>query len=109
MNIELKEIVYTFAFRKVMFHNEENWKDIKCFGLFKYGTVSKYLVNNPGKLKTFKKGLVKTNMTKGNATVWCQPTDELWNEYIAPVLNSIKDYSKEEQISYLANKLAIFL
>ena len=107
MTYDLKFIVYEFARRKVKFHNNEYWKDIKCFGLFNYGDVSKYLVGNPGRIKSFKKGLVKTDMRKENVTIWCQPTDELWNEYIEPILNSIKDKIIDEQIKYLEDFLMI--
>lgn len=103
MTWDLKCIVYEFAYRKVKFHNNENWEDIKLFGLFNYGDVSKYLVGNPSKIKSFKKGLVKTNMRKENVTIWCQPTEELWNNYIQPILNSIKDRSIDEQLKYLEN------
>ena len=44
-------------------------------------------------------------MRKENVAIWCQPTDELWNEYIEPILNSIKDKSLDEQIKYLEDFL----
>lgn len=39
------------ARRKVQFHKDENWDSISCWGLFQWGTISRYLVGNE-KMKT---------------------------------------------------------
>lgn len=101
MNAEIGFLAFEFARRKVKFHNDTDWKDIELFGLFCWGDVSKYLVGNPSHLKTFKKGLIKTNMNKSNKIVWCQPTEEFWNNYIQPILNIIQNMCYEHKIVFL--------
>jgi hypothetical protein len=101
MEKDLAYIIQVFAYRKISFHKNENWKDIKLLGLFNWGEVSKYLVGNPGKLKGFKKGLVKTTMRKENNIIWCTPTEELWDNYIQPILDECKGKSEEEKLKII--------
>ena len=86
MSVSLKEIVKEFARRKAKFYKDEKWNEIKLFGLFSWGDVSPYLVGNPSRIKTFKKGLIKTTYKKENKIIWCNPTEEFWNNYILPYM-----------------------
>ena len=90
----IKEIAFEFARRKIQFHKDENWKDIKLFGLFHWSDVSKYLVGNPSHIKTFKQGLITTNMRKENKIIWCNPTEKFYNEYIAPIISNMEISNK---------------
>lgn len=93
--MSMKNIIREFAFKYVKFHDGEDWKSIKCFGLFNWGNVSPYLVGNPSHLKNWKKGVVKTDMRKENKTIWCQPTEDFWNDYIFPYIkNHYNDIKK---------------
>ena len=107
MNKELGFIAFEFARRKLRFHGDCSWKDIKLFGLFNWSDVSKYLVGNPSKIKSWKEGLVTTTYNKSNKIIWCQPTEKMWNEYIVPILKKIADKSIEEQIKYIEDKMEI--
>lgn len=89
MKIGLKAIAYEFARRKLLFHKDENWENIKCFGLFRWGDISPYLVGNRGKIKNFKKGYLTTNMHKENKYVWCNPTKEFYDKYITPMFAEV--------------------
>ena len=91
--MSIKDIALAFAQRKIRFHKDENWKDIKLFGLFRWCEISPYLVGNPAHLKTFKKGLVTTHMLKENKVVWCKPTEKFWNEYIEPIVKRMENES----------------
>ena len=101
MNKKLGFIVCEFARRNLSFHRDTDWKDIRCFGLFDWGDVAPYLVGNPSHIKTFKKGLVKTNMRKENKTIWCNPTETLWNDYIQPILDKVSHLDYEKQILFI--------
>lgn len=105
MNKELGFIAFEFARRKLCFYKNENWKDIRLFGLFRWGEVSKYLVGNPAKIKSFKKGLIKTTYNKSNEILWCQPTEEFWNDYILPILNMLKNKQHEDKIAFIERRI----
>lgn len=62
--------------RKKLFHNSENWEDIKLWGLFNWGMVSHLL----------KKGELKTTMCKENKTIWVTPSKEAYHKHIEPLL-----------------------
>lgn len=87
----LKDVARDLAIRKMQFHKNEDWKTIKCWGLYYWGTVSKYLVGNPGKVKDFKGGYLKTDMCKENKTIWCQPTEKFYNDYVKPELEKLEE------------------
>lgn len=101
MNNEIGNIAFAFARRKIRFHLNEHWEDIKLFGLFYWSDVSKYLVGNPSKIKSWKRGLITTNMRKENKIIWCNPTKDFWDNYIQPIMNNIKDFSLEHKVCYL--------
>ena len=87
----LKDVAKEFARRKIQFHKNEDWKRIKCFGLFHWGDVAKYLIGNPGKLKTFKKGYLTTEFKKENKIIWCNPTEEFYNNFIKPEIERMNN------------------
>lgn len=107
MNKEIGYIAFEFARRKLRFHRDCSWKDIKLFGLFNWSDVSKYLVGNPAKIKSWKDGLITTTYNKSNKIIWCQPTEKMWDKYIAPILQKIADKPIEEQIKYIEDKMEI--
>jgi len=71
-----KQIWYEMARRKVQFHKNEDWKDIRLWGLFKWNEISHLL----------EKGQLITWMKKEHKTVWVRPTLETWNVYILPLI-----------------------
>ena len=104
MNKEIANIAFEFARRKIRFHNDIYWKDIKLFGLFYWSDVSKYLVGNPSNIKSFKGNYIKTNMTKSNKVIWCQPTDEFWDKYIQPIFNRIENMDYKHKLRYVEDE-----
>lgn len=104
MNKEMASIAFEFARRKIRFHNDIYWKDIKLFGLFFWSDVSKYLVGNPANIKGFKGNYIKTNMTKSNKIIWCQPTDEFWNKYIQPIFHRIENMDYKHKLRYVEDE-----
>lgn len=79
---------YEMARRKVQFHQNEDWKTIRLWGLFSWGTVSKLL--SEGKL--FAPGY-----TKENKTVWVYP-----NEEMGEMIMRIVDTHTLEELTTLA-------
>ena len=104
MNKEIAYIAFEFARRKIRFYRDENWKNIKLFGLFCWSDVSKYLVGNPSNIKGFKVGYIKTDMRKENKIIWCQPTDEFWNKYIQPIFNRIENMDYKHKLRYVEDE-----
>lgn len=80
------DIIDDLAWRYVKFLDGEDPFTIRCFGLARWGDISCWLVGNPGNLKTWKKGIVTTHMTKENQTVWYSPTKEFWYSCVEPVV-----------------------
>jgi len=77
MTIRIGEMRAEFARRKVQFYANEKVEDIRLWGLFSWGTISKYLkdgrvIANPG-------------YTKENETIWCKPSLEEWKQHIEPL------------------------
>jgi len=70
-----KVVAAEMARRKVQFHKDEKWNEIKLWGLFHWGGVSHLL----------KKGLLKTDYTKENKIIWVQPSKEFWENDIKPL------------------------
>lgn len=94
-----KEIIAKeFARRKIQFHFNEDWHNIKCFGLFQWGDISRYLFGNPSNIKTFKEGLLITDMKKENKIIWCQPTEEFWKKDIQPIIDSLSHIPYNNQV-----------
>lgn len=107
MNKEIAIIAFEFARRKIRFHKDENWKDIKHFGLFYWSDISKYLVGNPSNIKLFKGDYIKTDMRKENKIVWCQPTEMFWNKYVQPIMNRIKNMDYKHKLRYVEEECVI--
>lgn len=99
--MRLEQITAEMARRYIRFHNGEDWRTIKLFGLFNWGDVSKYLVCNH-KAKSFKKGLLITDMCKSNKIIWVRPTAEFWNDYIYPMLLKHKNNGRLPELTRLA-------
>jgi hypothetical protein len=68
------------ARRKVKFHKDENWNDIKLWGLFYWGEIKRFL----------KSGLLKTNYRKEHKIVWVQPSQEAWEKHIKPIVDKLE-------------------
>lgn len=66
------------ARRKVQFHPDEQWDEIKLWGLFSWGGVSHVV----------KTGLLKTDYTKENRTIWVTPSQEAWEKHIKPLIDA---------------------
>ena len=64
------------ARRKVQFHRDEEWSQIRLWGLFRWGEVSGYL----------KRGELLTDMKKENRTIWVWPSQEAWETKIKPLI-----------------------
>jgi hypothetical protein len=74
------------ARRKVQFHKNEHWNDIRLWGLFGWGDVSRFL----------KSGELITDMKKYHKTIWVTPSKECWEKNIKPL---IEKYSLEQLTS----------
>lgn len=71
-----QEIWADMARRKVQFHKDEKWDEIKLWGLFQWMDVSRLL----------KTGELITNMRKENRTIWVTPSKEAWETKIKPLI-----------------------
>ena len=100
MNKDIFCMAVEFTRQKLLFHKDEDWHDIQCFGLFSWSDVSKYLVGNPARIKSFKESLIETNMKKENRTIWCRPTEYFWKKYIMPLMSYLNNFSVEQQRKY---------
>jgi hypothetical protein len=79
MNARGSEGVWAeMARRKLLFHPDEEWKDIRLWGLFAWEDVEPLL----------RRGLLLTDMRKDNRTIWCWPSAEAYKQYIEPLLTS---------------------
>ena len=76
MTAKDKIIWAEMARRKKQFHANEQWKEIKLWGLFNWGFVSHLI----------KKGELLTDMTKENKFIWVRPSEEAYKKHIAPLL-----------------------
>ena len=95
MAMSLKQITAEMARRYLMFHRGEPWSAIKLFGLFAWGDVSPYLTCSRG-LKSFRRGLLVTDMTRDNKTIWVRPTRYCWDKYISTLVKQYKDGDMSE-------------
>lgn len=80
------EIWAEMARRKLQFHPNEEWQDIRLWGLFSWGCVSRLL----------KSGELRTHMRKGNKTIWVTPSPEAYEKHIKPLLerHTLEELSK---------------
>jgi len=78
------EIWAEMARRKVQFHSGEEWNTIKLWGLFNWGAIKKQ--RDSGEL-------LCPGYTAINKTVWCQPSKEVWETKIKPLIDK---YTLEE-------------
>lgn len=70
------EVWAEMARRKVQFHKDEKWNEIKLWGLFSWGDISRFL----------KTGELITDMRKENRTLWVTPSKESWETKIKPLI-----------------------
>lgn len=66
------------ARRKIQFHKDEKWNEIKLWGLFLWSDVKRLL----------DRGLLITSMHKENHTIWVWPSAEAWNKNIKPLIDN---------------------
>ncbi len=78
------EIWAEMARRKVQFHPNEEWDQIRLWGLFDWGAIRAQ--RDSGEL-------LCPGYTRENVTVWCQPSKEAWETKIKPL---IEKYTLEE-------------
>jgi len=71
------------ARRKVKFHNNEEWDQIRLWGLFDWGIVSSLL----------RDGRLRTTMKKENRIIWVTPSKDVWETKIKPLVDA---YSLDE-------------
>jgi len=71
-----KEIWAEMARRKVRFHKNEKWQDIKLWGLFRWSYIKGLL----------DKGEPITDMKKENVRIWVRPSEKAYKEKIEPLL-----------------------
>jgi hypothetical protein len=81
--IPIREVRAEFARRKVQFHPDESYDEIRLWGLFRWGEISKYI----------KSGQILTDMRKEHVTIWCKPSQEEWEQYVKPL---IKEHTLRE-------------
>ena len=70
------EIWAEMARRKVLFHADEDWNEIRLWGLFDWNDVSRQL----------ERGELITDMKKENKTIWVWPSKEAWENKIQPLI-----------------------
>jgi hypothetical protein len=72
-----------FARRAKQFNPNEKPMEISLWGLFDWGTVSRLI----------KSGEIIPNAgyTKINKTIWCKPSQEFFNKYVAPLMEKPLD------------------
>lgn len=80
------EIWAEMARRKVGFHKDEKWDEIRLWGLFSWMDVSRLL----------KTGELITHMRKENRTIWVTPSKESWETKIKPLIDK---YTLSELLS----------
>ncbi len=75
-------IAEEFVRRAVAFHPDENPMDITCWGLFRWGDVSRLI----------KTGEITPNpgFTKHNHVMWCKPSQAFYDKWIAPRIEKMK-------------------
>jgi len=81
---------YEFARRKMRFHPDEAWDDIKLWLLCSWGYVSKLIEAEM---------LLAPGYAKVNKTIWCFPRPALYELFIEPILMSGKSL---EEVTSLA-------
>ena len=64
------------ARRKIQFHYNEEWQNIRLWGLFQWEDVSSLL----------KSGKLLTHMKKENRTIWVTPSPDAYHDFIEPLL-----------------------
>jgi hypothetical protein len=80
------DIIYAeFARRKLQFHKDENWQDIKLWGLFSWGVIRRMI--DDGRV------LVDFPYRREHKTIWCRPSPETYEKHIKPLLEK---YTLEE-------------
>lgn len=75
MSLKVGMIWAEMARRKVQFHNDEQWDEIKLWGLFDWYNVSRLIKN----------GQLLTHMKKENKVIWVTPSKEAWETKIKPL------------------------
>ncbi len=68
MSLNINKVRYEFARRAVQFHSTEKLEDIKLWGLFSWGAISKYVKDG--------RVILNAGYRKENKTVWCRPSPE---------------------------------
>jgi hypothetical protein len=80
MSLPLYRVRAEFARRAVQFHGGEKLGDIKLWGLFSWGAISKHVKSG--------RVILENGFTKENRTVWCRPSKEEIDKYILPLIES---------------------
>jgi hypothetical protein len=75
------------ARRYVEFHDGQDWKSIKLWGLAHWGEVSKLI----------KTGDIVTNMKKEDKTIWFTPSPHFYAELVAPAIAEYRADSRKEK------------
>ena len=79
--ISRQNLASELARRKFIWYRDEDFRTIKCFGLFMWGEVSHHL----------KKNLITTNYTKENKTIWVNPTEKFYNDEVLPIVKDLEN------------------
>lgn len=66
------------ARRKLQFHPDKKWQDIKLWGLFNWGDVSKLI----------KSGDLLSDGRRENKVVWVAPSAECYKKHVEPLLQT---------------------
>jgi hypothetical protein len=74
-----------FSRRKVQFHKNEDWKNIRLWGLFSWGAINRMIKDG--------RVLVDYPYKRENQTVWCRPSPETYEKHIKPL---IENYTLDE-------------
>ena len=74
--MKVDEIWAEMARRKVQFHTDEKWQDIRLWGPFNWDTVSRQI----------KRGELLITMTEENKVIWVWPSQKSWENKIKPLI-----------------------
>ncbi len=77
-HIKNSEVWAEMARRKVQFHKNDNWADIKLWGLFPWGPMQRF----------FKSGkLINDGYVRENKIIWVRPSREAYLKHIKPLID----------------------
>lgn len=85
-------VAVEMARRKVAFHNDEQWGEIRLWGLFRYSQIKKHL--KAGKL------IADGGYAPRDVTYWVTPSKEYWETSIRPIVEKFTEKELQDTFDY---------